>query len=435
MIKSEDNQRSIYKLIKDDLSQTNLWGGSAPSDEQAISNYDHFVQFYDSSEFLINTVSSFIGAGIAAGDDCIVVARGAYRKNLEDRLKSQGLRLNDGHTSPQYLFLDADETLAKLMVNGMPQAERFENVIGRLIKRSIEHGKGLRVFGEMVAILWAKGQYDAAIHLEELWNDVHGHHSFSLFCAYPMSGFEGDGLDQRLKEVCERHSHVIPTEGYTTLTTNDDRLREIAVLQQKARSLELEIAERKLAEESLHKVKNELEVQVEDLCRLHELSIKLTRTLELEVVLQEVLSAALSVQNTDLGLLSLYDAPRGGLNLKVQRGFDEAFLNAVEWVPKGAGACGTCLEQQQRIIVEDVELDPIFVDYREAGKAAGFRAVHSTPLMSRDGNIIGVLSAHFRQPHRPTERECRLMDLYARMAADIIENARLHKIAQQELQE
>ena len=64
----------------------------------------------------------------------------------------------------------------------------------------------------------------------------------------------------------------------------------------------------------------------------------------------------------------------------------------------------------------------------------GFRACHSTPLFTRNGRVIGVLSVHFRAPHRPSERETRLMDLYARMAADLIENARPHQRVGHELE-
>src|SRR5262249_22874795 len=76
-----------------------------------------------------------------------------------------------------------------------------------------------------------------------------------------------------------------------------------------------------------------------------------------------------------------------------------------------------------------------FAQYRESAMAAGFRACHCTPLITRDGNIIGSLSIHFRRPHQPSERESRLIDLYAQMAADFIENARLHHQLQKELAE
>ncbi len=103
-----------------------------------------------------------------------------------------------------------------------------------------------------------------------------------------------------------------------------------------------------------------------------------------------------------------------------------SFCKPIESVPPGSGCCGTCFAQRQRIVVEDTETDPLFEPYRELARQAGFRAVHSTPLITRSGKIVGVLSTHFRQPHRPSDREIHLIDLCARQAVDFIENAQLY---------
>jgi PAS domain S-box-containing protein len=103
-----------------------------------------------------------------------------------------------------------------------------------------------------VALLVAEGNEAAAIRLETLWNALlHDVPTFSLFCAYPMQSFTGDGYQASLIEICKQHSHVIPTEQYMALTDPDERLRAIALLQQKADSLESEVAERLRVEERL----------------------------------------------------------------------------------------------------------------------------------------------------------------------------------------
>jgi signal transduction histidine kinase len=115
----------------------------------------------------------------------------------------------------------------------------------------------------MVALLWIEGNADAAIRLEELWNDLARTHAFSLRCAYPMSSFcRGEHGDLLLK-ICAEHSVVIPGESYTTLVSEDERLRGIAQLQQKAVALETEIAERRLVEEKLRRSQSELKSLVE----------------------------------------------------------------------------------------------------------------------------------------------------------------------------
>jgi signal transduction histidine kinase/CheY-like chemotaxis protein len=127
-----------------------------------------------------------------------------------------------------------------------------------------------------------------------------------------------------------------------------------------------------------------------------------------------------------MGLLSLCDAQGNRLEIGASFGFDQQFLEAVSDVPPRAGACGMCFSERRRIIVEDVETDPIFAPYLAEARRAGFRAVHSTPLIARSGKAIGVLSTYFRKPHRPSERELRLVDLCARQAVEFIENARLY---------
>jgi PAS domain S-box-containing protein len=200
-----------------------------------MSESEHFVQFYETDAFLLDSLSGFIGTGLAKGDACIVLATKAHRESLEERLKSNGLDLVAAQTQGDYISLDAAEALSKLMVDGLPDPELFALVVGDLVMRAAEGRHHVRAFGELVALLWADGNRVAAIRLEELWNDLGKLHPFSLFCAYPMHGFKM--YEVEFTEICNRHSQVIPTEGYTTLTTPGDRLRAISLLQQKANAL------------------------------------------------------------------------------------------------------------------------------------------------------------------------------------------------------
>ncbi len=187
-----------------------------------------------------------------------------------------------------------------------------------------------------------------------------------------------------------------------------------------------DITERKRADKALVTLKDELASQLADLRRLHEMSTRLVATLELHPLLDEILGVATSVEGTDMGLLSLSDLEQNGLRVGASIGFDEAFLKSIEFVESGQGVCGTCFQEHRRIIIEDIETDPLCEPYRAAARAAGIKAVHSTPVITRTGKMIGVLSTHFRQKHRPSDREIHLCNLCARQAVDFIENARLY---------
>jgi signal transduction histidine kinase/CheY-like chemotaxis protein len=211
----------------------------------------HCAQFYDTDSFLLNSLSNFVRTGLSAGDAVVIVATRAHREGLEGLLTNEGLDVFEALASGSYLALDAAETLARFMVDGAPDEQRFTKTIGDLITKAAEGRRLVRVFGEMVTLLWGEEQCDEAIRLEELWNGLGKTHPFLLYCAYPLNVFGSEALAAPLLKICAEHTGIIPAESYTMLETQDQRLRAVLQLQQKARSLEAEVAERKKAEEEL----------------------------------------------------------------------------------------------------------------------------------------------------------------------------------------
>jgi PAS domain S-box-containing protein len=186
-----------------------------------------------------------------------------------------------------------------------------------------------------------------------------------------------------------------------------------------------DISARKRADQDLMALKDALAVQLADLRRLHEMSVRLSTTLDLHSILEDTLRTAVAINGTDLGLLSLSDE-NDCLQIVAAQGFDEEFLQSVHAIPPSVGAAGVAFQERRSVVVEDVSTDPYYADYQEMTHRAGFRAVQHTPLITRTGKAVGVLSTHFRQPHHPTDREMRLIDLCTRQAVDFIENARLY---------
>ncbi len=227
-----------------------------------LNEREHFVQFYESDDFFLDSLCAFIRSGLQAGNAAVVVATKSHLQGLETRLVECGVETSGLAQAGQFIALDADQTLAELMVDGVLSPSRFTGLIGGTIAQAAEGRSHVRVFGELVALLWADGKYDSALQVEQLWNDLGKTNPFTLFCAYPINGFAPQTLGQPLADVCATHSRVIPAESYATLRDSDEQLRAIIRLQQKAISLEAEIQERKKAEENLRLVKEELETQV-----------------------------------------------------------------------------------------------------------------------------------------------------------------------------
>ncbi len=222
--------------------------GSAGVPSSSVENgehrHAHVVQFYGEDEFLVDELSRFIGSALVAGDGAIVIATLTHRKRLEQKLKERGLDTTRAIKKGRYVILDAAETLSKFMQDGLPDVTRFSEVIGSTIARVSAAAEGeqphISAFGEMVALLWADGKVEAAIQLEQLWNDLANTYSFSLHCAYPISGFYREEDSEPLQRICAAHSGVIPDESYMTLVTDDARHRSIVQLQQKAQALQAE---------------------------------------------------------------------------------------------------------------------------------------------------------------------------------------------------
>lgn len=185
-------------------------------------------------------------------------------------------------------------------------------------------------------------------------------------------------------------------------------------------------------EEELRESQTQLERELAVTNQMRLLSLQRYSALDLEQALREVLDAAIALLGADMGNMQLVDVERRALTIEVQSGFDTDFLTAFAAVDLAdTTACGQVFKSRRRVIIEDVQADSDFLPYREVMDTAGVRAVQSTPLLNRRGEVIGVLSTHFRQPHRPGDRELQLLDIYARQVSEFVELVR----AEQERQE
>src|SRR5580704_4243781 len=260
-------------------------------------HHQHGVQFYSQDKFLLEELSEYVGSALRAGDAAIVVATEQHRDGLLPWLTAQGLDIATLLEEGRFVVMDAEQVLATFMLDGWPNEQRFNEVVGEIVGRALACAHGARpqvaVFGEMVASLWADGKVDAALRLEQLWNGLARTKPFSLFCAYPMNSFKREEDAGLLLKVCNEHSSVIPTEGYMDLGSEDERLRSIAELQQKAKALETEVAEHKRLRQEL-----ELHVQV----RTAELRSKNVQLLE-EVKRREDAETSLRTLTSQLMLI------------------------------------------------------------------------------------------------------------------------------------
>ncbi|HZV98119.1 MAG TPA: EAL domain-containing protein, partial [Methylophilaceae bacterium] len=182
------------------------------------------------------------------------------------------------------------------------------------------------------------------------------------------------------------------------------------------------ITERKQMEESLRRSEANLAKELQAMSHLHDLSSRLLAAPDLPTALEEVLDASITMLGAQMGNLQLYNPQTDQMEIVKQRGFRPEFLSKYRMLGNEPGTSSSrALQRGERVIIEDVKTDPAYQPYQKIAVRAGYRAVQTTPLISRKGQMLGLLSTHFRQPHRPSPHDLSLLDLYARQAVDFIE--------------
>jgi hypothetical protein len=189
--------------IGGDLQRSGIdvfWGEIAPC--------EHLVQICADDGVFLDSLEGFLRGGIMAGDGVLVIATASHLNAVEDRLRVHGFDVDAARSRDQYIPLDAEQTLSKFMVGGWPDDDLFKDLVTELIARAGRDGRRVRAFGEMVAVLWARGHNGATVRLEHLWHKLCQEEAFSLFCAYPRIGFT-QGADASIREISAMHSKVV----------------------------------------------------------------------------------------------------------------------------------------------------------------------------------------------------------------------------------
>ena len=230
---------------------------ASPAAWTDVTPHSHLVQFYEDDGFLIDSLTRWFADGLSAGDSCIYVGTEAHRTSLEKTLSARGVDLDKLSKEGRFVCCDAAQVLSTFMVEEWPDEALFTRAIETVLRR-VTKPREVRVFGEMVALLWADGRRQAAVRLEELWNSFMKTHAISLSCAYPLHSFGSESDAALFLKVCAQHTPVLPAESYAALNSDAERMRAISLLQHKARVLETEKAGRKEAEASLQLHQKEL---------------------------------------------------------------------------------------------------------------------------------------------------------------------------------
>jgi len=192
----ENQEKSEWEFAETRI----FWGEIAPT--------DHVVQIYENDESFLTTLEGFVISGLEAKESVVLIATSQHIAALSHRLSKAGIVIDTYIADDRLILLDAEQTLAKFMVNGWPEPRLFEETIMAIIRRAVDKNRRVRAFGEMVALLWAKGEKSATVHLEMLWNRFCETQKLCLLCAYPKNGFTQDA-NSSAHTICCAHAKML----------------------------------------------------------------------------------------------------------------------------------------------------------------------------------------------------------------------------------
>ena len=174
----------------------------------------HAVRFYYDGDGLCQIVSDFLAEGFNAGQPAVIVATPLHAARIEVLLTARGVDVAALKRTGEFVVTNASEMLARITLAGMPDPVRFERTVAPLLEAAASKGTPVRVYGEMVDLLWKAGDTHNAQRLEILWNDLASNLSFALLCAYALEGFTHSA---HISEICSHHTHVVTATGDVAL--------------------------------------------------------------------------------------------------------------------------------------------------------------------------------------------------------------------------
>lgn len=180
----------------------------------------------------------------------------------------------------------------------------------------------------------------------------------------------------------------------------------------------------KKAEAALRQSEQRLAREVADAKTLQSISARLILESTPESLYAQILGAAMELMASDAASVQMLSADHTSLRLLAWRNFHTDSAAFWQRVAVGAeSACSQALRDNVRVVVADIEACEFMAGTQDQQeyRRSGIRAVQSTPLRSRSGRPLGMLSTHWRTPHNPTEEDFRFFDVLARQAADLIE--------------
>lgn len=397
----------------------------------------HFCHVYESADELVDVLVPFFCEGLANNEQCLWVtsqplpadraqiALAARVPDFQERFQRGQIQIIDHEAwYASRGQLDEDATLEAWV-----DAEQSALAAG---------WSGLRLTGN-ITFLKSDADWDAFEHYESRVGGTFAGRRIIGLCTYQASKTSAAKLLDVVRNhqftVAERNGQLQIVEGGVLAAArrgaqpaNEGGLHEASRTASLEEALSLLEAQKKALERALRQRdegRRQLEQELEDAQLLQELSATLIEEEVVKRVYDRIVDAAARLLQSDFATMQRLDRAGGRLELIASRGLTDEEVALWAWVRQDENtSCGLALRGRERSIVHNYADDPrVDAPTRAAFATAGIVAAQSTPLVSRSGELLGMISTHWSRPHHASARQLRLLDVVARQAADLLERS------------
>jgi signal transduction histidine kinase len=396
----------------------------------------HFCHLYETQNDLIETLVPFFAEGLRNNEKCLwVTSVPLVAEEATRALAQQVPNLAECLNSGQILIVDYTDWYTS---TGGLDADSLLQAWITAEQDALSKGfTGLRVTGNVTFLKSRKDFHDFLQYESRVTQTFAGRRLIAL-CSYHVSMTNGaevlDVVRNHQFTVARREGEWEVIESAATKLTRQELQKINSELEQRVavrttdlrKALDLVEAQKRELEAALRardETQRQLETELADARMLQEISAALIDEDASDQLYQKLLTVAASLMHSRYASMQRFHREGNQLELLAHQGFSPEAVKFWKWVNAESGAtCGIALRKRERVISTDVTIDPIIgADDLDIYRKIGIRAVQTTPLLSRSGALVGMISTHWDHPYQPSERELRLFDIVARQASDLIE--------------
>jgi hypothetical protein len=177
----------------------------------ALGSPGHAVQFHHDDPSSHEIAAQFLADGLRSGQPVVAIVTPERRRVFDEYLRAGGFDVDALTLAGELALHDAEEVMSRFIIAGMPNPASFREVIGGLLNRLGARHRVIRIYGEMVDVLWKVGDREAALRVEELWNSLAADYHFALLCGYAIDNFADAEHGAVFENICGQHHHVVGT--------------------------------------------------------------------------------------------------------------------------------------------------------------------------------------------------------------------------------